>query len=577
MRHFLKYFKPYLPAFILLVFFVCGQGYVNLILPDYTAKIVNDGISQKNLDIVWSLGEQMLLVTILGGLFSMGVSFLAAKISVGHARRLREAIFSKVESFSLDEFNNFSTSSLITRATNDIQQIQSVFYMLMRMTFLAPFMGIGAAIKANHLASSMFWIILAAVGSLIVVMVILFLVAVPKFTIIQKMVDKLGLQIQEMLVGVRVIRAYDKDREQNKKFDGTNRESTNLNIFVGRLMSIIQPGMTLIMGLASVAVVWLGAYLIGANKLNVGNVVALIQYVIQTIFSFFMLSIIFITIPRAAVSVKRIGEILSTAPQIKDPIQPLSWANKVKGIIEFKEVSFSYKGSEHPVLNNISFVARPGQTTAIIGSTGSGKSTLLSLILRLYDVTIGSVTLDGIDIRQITQHKLHEQIGYVPQKASLFFGTIKSNILYGDRQAKKGEIDQAATIAQATEFIESNSAGLEHPIAQGGANISGGQKQRLSIARALIKKAPIFLFDDSFSALDFQTDAALRRALKSQLKNATIIIVAQRISTIMQADNILVLENGQIVGQGRHADLLKTCRVYKEIAESQLSAAELNS
>ena len=576
MRQLLKYFKPYLLLFAVLLLFVWGQSYANLALPDYTAKIVNEGIAQKSLNIIYSMGAKMLLITFLGGLFTIMAGYLAARISTGFARRVREAVFSKVENFSLDEFNTFSSSSLITRATNDVQQLQNILAMMMRMTLLAPIMGIGAIIKANQLAPSMSWIMFVSIGIIIAVIVVLFFVAIPKFTLIQKIVDKIGLQIREMLVGVRVIRAYDKDKEQQAKFAETNLESTKLNIFVGRLMSMISPAMTLVMGLASVAVVWLGAYLISAGSLNIGHVVALMQYVALAIMSFLMLSVIFIMLPRAAVSARRINEILKVVPKINDPEKPVHLTDKVQGIIEFKNVSFSYEGSEQSILNGVSFVAKPGQITAIVGSTGSGKSTLLNLIPRLYDVTAGSISLDGVDIRRLTQHELREYIGYIPQKASLFSGTVKSNITYGRPEADESDIDQAASIAQASEFITGLTAGVDSPIAQGGNNISGGQKQRLSIARALVKKAPVVLFDDSFSALDYRTDAALRSALRQELKYAAVIIVAQRISTIMHADNIIVLDQGLIVGQGTHAELLAKCRVYQEIAESQFTADELN-
>ncbi|MDD3007111.1 MAG: ABC transporter ATP-binding protein [Candidatus Pacebacteria bacterium] len=576
MLQIIKYFKPYLLWLLVLVFFVAGQSYVNLTLPDYTARIVNEGVSRQDLGIIYSVGAEMLLITLLGGLFTVSAGFLAAKISTGYARRLREATFTKVESFSLDEFNNFSSSSLITRATNDIQQLQNVLGILMRMTFMAPLMGVGAVIKANQLAPSMSWIIFYAIGFLIAVLLVLFVLAIPKFTVIQQLVDKLGLEIREMLVGVRVIRAYGKDSEVQEKFSEANQESTRLNIFVARLISIVSPVMTLLMGLTGVAVVWVGAYLVDGGALDIGHIVALMQYISQAIFSFFMLSIVFIMIPRAAVSVRRISEILEVKPRIKDPETSERLPDIVRGNLEFRDVSFSYEGSEQPILNDISFVARPGETTAIVGGTGSGKSTLLNLIPRLYDVTAGSVTLDGVDIRHITQHELRKHIGYIPQKAALFSGTVKSNIAYGAGKAEEGEIEKAAAIAQATEFIGELPQGFENPIAQGGTNLSGGQKQRLSIARALAKKSPVILFDDSFSALDYRTDAALRGALRKELKNSTIIIVAQRISTIMNADNIIVLDNGKIVGQGRHEDLLKSCPVYQEIAASQLSAEELN-
>ncbi|MDD3006006.1 MAG: ABC transporter ATP-binding protein [Candidatus Pacebacteria bacterium] len=575
MQQIIKYFKPYLLWLLVLIFFVGGQSYVNLTLPDYTARIVNEGVSKQNLGIIYSVGAEMLLITLLGGLFTVAAGFLAAKISTGYARRLREATFTKVESFSLDEFNDFSSSSLITRATNDVQQLQNVLGMLMRMTFMAPLMGVGAIIKANQLAPSMSWIMFCAIGFLIAVLLVLFILAIPKFTVIQKLVDKLGLEVREMLVGVRVIRAYDKDASVQKKFSEANQESTRLNIFVARLISIVSPVMTLLMGLTGVAVVWVGAYLVDGGTLDIGHIVALMQYISQAIFSFFMLSIVFIMIPRAAVSVRRISEILEVKSRIKDPETSEHLHDTVRGKVEFRDVSFSYEGSEQPILNDISFIAKPGETTAIVGGTGSGKSTLLNLIPRLYDVTVGSITLDGVDIRHITQHELRKHIGYIPQKSSLFSGTVKSNIAYGAGKVKKGEIEKAAAIAQATEFIGELPEGFESPIAQGGTNLSGGQKQRLSIARALAKKSPVILFDDSFSALDYKTDAALRRALQKELKESTIIIVAQRISTIMHADNIIVLDNGKIVGQGKHEELLKSCPVYQEIAASQLSAEEL--
>ncbi len=576
MRQILKYFKPYLLPFLVLVVFVVGQSYVNLTLPDFTARIVNEGVGAQNLSIIYSVGLEMLLLTLFGGVCTVIAGFLAAKISSGYARRLRAATFSKVENFSLDEFNIFSSSSLITRATNDIQQLQNILAMLMRMTLMAPIMGIGAIVKAEQLAPSMSWIMFVAIGSLIVMLAFLFIVAVPKFTAIQKLVDRLGLEIREMLVGVRVIRAYDKDAAIQEKFSQTNAESARLNIFVGRMMSIVSPVMTLLMGLTGIAIVWVGAYFIESGQLNIGSIVALMQYVSQAIFSFFMLSVIFIMVPRAAVSARRIDEILEVEPKIKAPDKPKHLSDPVKGIIEFHDVSFSYAGSEQPVLSAISFIAEPGKTTAIIGSTGAGKSTILSLILRLYDASSGSVTLDGVDIRHLPQQELHRVIGYVPQKASLFSGDVASNIAYGSPEVSEADIKKAAEIAQASEFIERLPEKMKNPISQGGKNVSGGQKQRLSIARAIVKKSPVILFDDSFSALDYRTDAALRRALDQELKSSTIIIVAQRISTIMNADNIIVLDQGHIVGQGKHRELLETCPVYREIAASQLSVDELN-
>ena len=575
MNNLIKYFKPYFIGLIILAFLVWVQANINLALPDYMSKIVSEGIIKKDLNAVWNNGFQMLGITLVGGVCTILVGYIAAKISTGYVRKVRETLFIKVERFSLNEFNSYSSSSLVTRATNDLQQIQNVMAMMMRMAFLAPFMGIGSIIKAHQIAPSMSWIVYVSIGILVSMIVMLFFVVIPKFTIIQGLVDKLSLQTREMLTGVRVIRAYNNDEKQEKKFDKTNLESTNLNVFVNRVMMLLQPVMTLIMGLASLAVVWYGSYMIDAGNLHVGDLLALMQYVMQTIIAFLMISIIFIMVPRAAVSWQRVNEVLETEPTITDPIMPKHISDKVRGIIEFRNVDFGYNGSEQQVLSNISFTAEPGQTTAIIGGTGSGKSTILNLIPRLYDVSKGSITIDGIDIREISQHELREHIGYVPQKSSLFSGTVGSNIAYGKPDATINDLNKAANIAQASEFINDLPKGLDDHIAQAGSNISGGQKQRLSIARALAKKPEIYLFDDSFSAVDFKTDAALRKALKKEVSLATFIVVAQRISTIMQAEKIIVLDKGKIVDIGTHHELMLRSSVYQEIAESQLSTREL--
>jgi len=560
---------------IILIGLIWVQAYVNLTLPDYMAKIVNEGIIRKDINAVWSNGGQMLLFALAGGLVTIVIGFVAARIATGYVRKLREAVFIQVERFSLNEFNSFSTSSLITRATNDMQQIQNVLAMILRMAFLAPFMGVGAIIKAYQLAPSMSWIVLSAIGVLVITIVALFVAVIPKFTTIQTLVDKLSLQAREMLTGVRIIRAYNNDKVQQEKFNQTNIESTRLNIFVNRIMAIMQPLMTLIMGLASMAVVWVGSYVINDGDLQVGNLFALMQYVMQTIMAFLMISIMFIMVPRAAVSGRRVNEVLATVPSIVDSPTPTHLPEKIIGEVVFNEVDFGYKGSDQQVLSGVSFTARPGQTTAIIGGTGSGKSTILNLIPRLYDATKGAITIDGIDIKKIPQAELHNHIGYVPQKASLFSGTVGSNIAYGKPNADTKEIKQAAKTAQAESFINGLPKGLRNSISQAGNNVSGGQKQRLSIARALAKQPEIYLFDDSFSALDFKTDASLRKALDRDIANATLIIVAQRISTIMQAEKIIVIDNGKIVGQGTHRELLKSSSVYREIAQSQLSADEL--
>lgn len=575
MKYVFKYFRPYILALIVLIGLVWVQSVVNLSLPDYMAKIINNGILRKDLNEVWDSGLQMLLITLGGGICVIAIGFVAAKISSGFVRKIRQDVFAKIESYSLSEFDNFSSSSLITRTTNDIQQIQNVLAMILRMAFLAPFMGIGAIIKVNQIAPSMSWIVTLAIGIMVALVIIIFIVAIPKFAKIQKLVDKLSLQVREMLTGVRVIRAYNNDERQQEKFDETNQESTKLNVFVNRLTMLMQPAMTLIMGLSSMAVVWVGAYLINDQILQPGNLLAMMQYVMQTIVAFLMISIIFIMVPRSAVSLKRVGEVLRKNSLINDPKQPIHLSKKIKGVVEFRNVDFNYGSSEQLALSNISFTANPGQTTAIIGGTGSGKSSIIKLIPRLYDVTNGSIAIDGIDIRQVTQSQLHDHIGYVSQKASLFSGTIASNITYGSAKDDDDNLRHAAKIAQASEFIDGLESKYDNQVAQAGNNLSGGQKQRLAIARALAKKPEILLFDDSFSSLDFKTDAALRHALKEGVKGSTLIIVAQRISTIMHAEKIIVLDDGQIVDIGTHEELMKNSSVYQEIAQSQLSVDEL--
>lgn len=575
MKNLLKYFKPYILWVIVLIGLVGVQSYVNLTLPDYMAKIINLGILKKDLAEVWNNGLQMLLITIGGGICTVAIGFIAAKVSAGYVRKLRQEVFMKVERFSLNEFDSFSPASLITRTTNDMQSIQNVLAMILRMAFLAPIMGVGSIIKAYQIAPSMSWIVLLAIGVMVALVVMLFIVAIPKFTLIQGLVDKLSLQAREMLTGVRVIRAYNNDGREQRKFDKTNQESTRLNIFVNRLIMLMQPVMTLVMGLTSMAVVWVGAYLINDGTLQPGNLLAMMQYVMQTIMAFLMISIIFIMVPRSAVSAKRVSEILGTEPSISDPIMPKHLKEKIDGVVEFKDVDFGYGKSDQQVLTHISFTAQPGQTTAIIGGTGSGKTSILKLIPRLYDVTGGSIMIDGTDIRDISQSELHDHIGYISQKASLFSGTINTNIAYGKPDLTEKELKRAAKIAQASEFIDNLPNKFDSSIAQAGNNISGGQKQRLSIARALAKNPKIYLFDDSFSALDFKTDAALRHALSKDISDSTLIIVAQRISTIMHAEKIIVLDDGHIVGMGTHDELMQKSSVYREIAESQLSATEL--
>lgn len=559
---------------IILLIFTIGQVIANLSLPDYMAHIINLGIVGQDKSVIYHYGLIMLMVALGGGLCAVVVGYCASQIGTGFAKDVRNELFKKVESFSLAEFNRFSTASLITRNTNDVQQVQNVFIMVLRIALMAPFMGVIAIIKAYHLAPSMTWIMVVSVVAIVVIIAIIFSIALPRFARLQKLVDRLNLVTREILTGLRVIRAFGREKHEETKFRQANNDLTNVNLFVNRLMAVLQPSMMLIMSFTMIAIVWIGAHQIDAGNLMIGNMLAFMQYAMQAIFAFLMISIIFIMVPRAAVSARRIAEVLNTEPTIRDPEQPLT-TTAHNGQVEFKNVSFSYAGAEEPVLYHISFVAVPGQTTAIIGSTGSGKSTLINLIPRFYDVTEGEILVDGLNIREMSQQDLRSRIGYVSQKAMLFSGTVKENIAYGSPAANEQEIQHAADIAQASEFITGLEKKLDNPIAQAGANVSGGQRQRLAIARALAKKPDIYLFDDSFSALDFKTDAMLRQALKEETKSKTVIIVAQRISTIMNAEKILVLDNGKIVGEGTHSALLGSSAVYREIATSQLSEKEL--
>lgn len=571
----LKYLKPYTLQIILIFVLVYIQVQMNLLLPDYMAKIVNEGIVGNNNDLILNTGLEMLGISLIGGIATVGFGFLAAKVATGYASDLRNRTFAKIESFSMTEFDKFSTASLITRSTNDIQQIQIVLIMVLRMVLMAPITGIGAVIKAYALAPNMSWIIALAVLVIIGIIVTLFFVAIPKFKILQKLVDKLNLVTRENLTGLRVIRAFNNEEYEEEKFDKANKDLTKVNLFVNRLMVILQPVMMLIFNFTAIAIVWIGAQYIETGVLKIGDMMAFMQYAMQVIMSFLMLSMIFILIPRASVSASRVAEVLETEPAIKDPKNPVDFKTGINGIVEFKDVTFSYPDSDTPVLKNISFKANPGQTTAFIGSTGSGKSTLINLIPRFYDVSSGQVLIDGVNVKDVTQEDLHDKIGFVPQKGVLFSGTIESNLKYGAPSASDEELEESAEIAQATDFIKKLEKDFGSPIAQGGANVSGGQKQRLSIARAIIKKPEIYIFDDSFSALDFKTDAKLRQALNKATVGATVMIVAQRISTIMHADKIIVLDEGEIVGIGTNDELLKSCEVYKEIAYSQLSKEEM--
>jgi ATP-binding cassette subfamily B multidrug efflux pump len=526
-------------------------------------------------DYIIRTGAYMLLVTLIGAAAAIGVGFLATQIGARTARTMRRDLFSKVESFSLEEFDRYSTASLITRTTNDVTQIQMMIIMGLRMMSRAPIMGFGGIVMALKHSISLSWIIALAVIILIGVISVIFAVAVPKFKLVQELTDKLNLVSRESLTGMMVIRAFSNQKHEEKRFEEAARELKNTNRFVSRVMHSLWPSMALIMNLSSLVIIWAGAHEIQRSAMQVGDMMAFIQYAMHIIMSFMMIAFMFIMLPRAMVSATRVEEVLKVVPSVRDKEHPAKLPDKIRGEVVYKNVSFRYTNAESDAVHNISFTARPGETTAIIGSTGSGKTTLVNLLLRFYDATEGEITIDGIPIKDISQKQLRDNIGYVPQKSTLFTGDIASNIRYGKEDASDEEVENAAEIAQADEFISAMEEGFKSPVAQGGANVSGGQKQRLSIARALVKKAPIYIFDDSFSALDFKTDAALRRALQESVKDSTIIIIAQRISTIMNADQIIVMDEGRAVGIGKHKDLLKTCREYREIAESQLSMEEL--
>ena len=538
-------------------------------------KEVGIDMGQYQFNYIAKIGVYMLLITLAGGIFAILVSLIASKVAAGVAKDLRRDLFQKVESFSNREFDSFSTASLITRTTNDITQIQMFVVMAIRLICFAPIMGIGGMIMALQQGVSLSWIILLAIVLLIIVMVVICIVALPKFKSIQKMVDKLNLVTRESLTGMMVIRAFGTQKNEEERFDKANKDLTSVNLFVNRVMVILMPIITLIMNGVTLLIVWVGAHQIEAAQIQIGDMMAFMQYGMIIIMAFLMISMMFIMIPRASVSASRIAEVLESELSIKDSKNPKSLGENSKGEISFNNVSFKYGNAEDNVIENISFTAKPGQTTAFIGSTGSGKSTLVNLIPRFYDVTAGSITFDGIDIRDITQHELRSKIGFVPQKGVLFSGDIASNLRYGKGDASDSEIAEAAKVAQAEDFINSKLEKYESPIAQGGTNVSGGQKQRLCIARALAKKAPVYIFDDSFSALDFKTDAALRKALKKYTGDSTVLIVAQRISTIMDAEQIIVLDEGKMVGKGTHKELMQSCPTYREIASSQLNEEEL--
>ena len=551
------------------------QAAVSYVQNEYKAIGMNTDKLQNNYILV--AGAKMVGVALVSMASTVCVGYLGARVAAKMGRNLRKQVFSKVVSFSNNELDKFSTASLITRSTNDIQQVQMLMVMLLKVVFYAPILALGGVIKVLNTDTSMAWIIGVAVLAILSVVLLLFGLVMPRFKVAQKLVDRLNLVTREILTGMLVIRAFNTEKHEEKRFDKANTDLTKTNMFVNRAMSMMMPTMMLIMNIITILIVYNGAKSVDAGSMQVGNMMAFIQYTMQIIMSFLMISMVSIMLPRALISIQRIDEILITDNSIKDIDNEVSIDEDKKGIIEFKNVCFRYPNAEEDVLSNISFTANAGETTAFIGSTGSGKSTLVNLIPRFYDVTSGEVSIDGIDIKDLKQYDLREKIGYIPQKAVLFSGTIDSNLRYGKVDATNEEIEKASRIAQAKEFIEAKPDKLESEIAQGGTNVSGGQKQRLSIARAIAKEPEIYIFDDSFSALDLKTDKALRKSLNEETKDATVLIVAQRISTIMNADKIVVLDEGKVVGCGTHNELIENCQVYQEIALSQLSKEELSN
>ncbi|MDF2946404.1 MAG: transporter-like protein [Bacillales bacterium] len=567
----LKVYKLQIVFIILLVFL---QSLADLYLPRLMANIIDNGVVKGDINYIIDIGKLMLLVTVGGVICSVFASYFSAKVSSGFGRNTRNKVFTHVENFSLQEFDKIGTASLITRTTNDITQVQNVINMILRMMISAPLMAIGGIIMAVNQDKELSLVLVFVLPILAALIFFVSRKGIPYFNAMQVKLDKLNQVVREQLTGIRVIRSFNRDDYEINRFNTANLDLTDTALKVNRIMAFLMPGMMLIMNIAIVAIVWFGSIRIDNMSMQVGDLMAFIQYAMQIMMSLVMVSFMFVIVPRGAVSAARINEVLEIKPIIKDNELNKESTND-NGVVEFKNVTFSYPGAEKPALNNISFVAKPGETTAIIGGTGSGKTTLINLIPRFYDVSSGNVFVDGIDIREQKQDTLRQKIAYVPQKALLFSGSITENIKYGKETATDEEIQQAAKIAQAYEFISEFDGNFSSKLSQGATNISGGQKQRLSIARAIVRHAKIYLFDDSFSALDYKTDGNLRSALKLELANSTVIIVAQRVSTVMNADQIIVLDNGVIVGSGTHKELMDTCEVYREIVSSQLLKEEL--
>jgi len=569
-----KMLKPYRVPLAATLVIVFGQCMADLYLPTLMSDIVNNGITNSDVNYILAMGLRMLLVALGGALCAVLASYLASHVAIGFSENLRRRIFVTVSGFSLEEFDRLGTPSLVTRSTNDVNQIQNVLIMIQRMMIAAPITAVGGMILALRKDRGLAWIILVAIPVLGIVIGIIASLGFPLFQAIQKKIDRLNLLLRENLSGIRVIRAFNRIPYEKNRFNAGNRDLMETSVKVNRIFAMMFPVMMLIMNTTMIAILWFGSGRIDRGVSNIGDMMAFMQYGMQILSSFLMASIMFIMIPRAQASADRINEVLDTVPVLKDPARPRIPDPAVRGRVEFRNVTFSYHGAEKPALENVSFSAGPGETTAIIGSTGSGKSSLISLIPRFYDVDSGSVLVDGLDVREMTQKELRARIGVVPQKAFLFSGTVEENIRYGKEDASEEEIRQAAETAQAMEFISSMEQEFGSPVSQGGTNVSGGQRQRLSIARALVKRPEIYIFDDSFSALDFKTDARLRAALKKETRDAAVIIVGQRVASIMDADRIIVLDEGQIAGMGTHRELYAGCPVYREIVSSQLSEEE---
>jgi len=570
----LRLLKPYKWLLVLVGFLAVGQSLANLYLPTLMANIVTNGIAAFNTTYIWHTGVIMALVAIAGTICAVVGIYFSSQVAVGMCNALRAEIFDKVQLFSLHEFDTVSTASLITRTTNDTTQIQQVMVMIFNLLITAPITLVLGVILALQQDAGLSWVLIAIMPILVGFIIIILFRAIPLFTIMQDKLDKLNLILSENLTGVRVVRAFNRIGHEQERFDVANHDVTDIAIRVNQIISALQPVMMLLINLSSVAIIWFGAIRVTGHHLEIGSMFSFLQYAFQILFSLLMVAVVFVMIPRAEASATRINEVLAIAPEISDP-KKAKKATGQKGYVEFDHVTFSYHKAEKPALTDINFKAIPGQITAIIGGTGSGKSTLVNMIPRFYDVEKGCILVDGVDTRQMSQEDLRAKIGFVPQKAILFAGTIADNLRYGKEDATEAEIKHAAEVAQATEFISKMPDKFNSPIAQGGTNVSGGQMQRLSIARALIRKPEIYIFDDTFSALDFKTDAKLRAALKGETKKSTVIIVAQRVSTVMDSDQIIVLEEGRIVGIGKHKDLMRTCEVYSSIVKSQLSAAEI--